>query len=73
MMLLGQFVSPLVLGLLVPAFGLRAPFAAVAVLAVVETVAVAAAFHPDRSLAVPPDTPEPVTTAARLTGPNGAS
>ncbi|MGH3800489.1 MAG: MFS transporter [Pseudonocardiaceae bacterium] len=49
MMLLGQFSSPLLLGLLVSPFGLRAAFVAVAVVGVVEAIAVATAFRPDRT------------------------
>lgn len=51
MMLLGQFSSPLLLGLLVAPFGLRAAFVAAAVVGAAETVAVAVAFHPERALA----------------------
>lgn len=48
MMLLGQFCSPLLLGLLVGPFGFRAVFVTAGLVAVAELAAVAAGFHPER-------------------------
>lgn len=51
LLLLGQFISPLLLGPLAGPFGTRAVFLTAAAISALATAAIAAAFHPDRALA----------------------
>jgi MFS family permease len=57
MMLLGQFSSPLLLGLLVAPFGVRAAFVAATVVGLIEALAVALAFRPREPESLAPPAP----------------
>lgn len=49
LLMLGQFASPLLLGPVAGLFGIRAVFLTAAAISALATVAIAAAFHPDRA------------------------